>query len=104
MSDSEDQEETSKFITLVSNDGFSYVVTKDAANVSGTLKGMLSTPFQESETNKIVLHELDSILLEKVIEYLYYNLKYSNQVDVPEFDIPTEMALELLVAADFLDV
>lgn len=72
--------------------------------VSGTLRGMLNTSFQESSTNTIKLHELDSQLLEKVIEYLYYNLKYKDVVDVPEFDIPTEMALELLVAADFLDV
>ncbi|VEU22427.1 DEKNAAC103353 [Brettanomyces naardenensis] len=102
MSDSD--EEISKYITLVSNDGFSFQISREAAMVSGTLRGMLNTSFQESSTNTIKLHELDSLLLEKVIEYLYYNLKYKEFVDVPEFDIPTEMALELLVAADFLDV
>jgi elongin-C len=39
-----------------------------------------------------------------VVEYLYYNAKYRDSVDVPEFSVPTEMALELLVAADFLHV
>ncbi|ODV88279.1 hypothetical protein CANARDRAFT_193917 [[Candida] arabinofermentans NRRL YB-2248] len=103
MSDSE-QDQLSTFVTLISNDGFQFQISRDAAVVSGTLKGMLNTSFQESSTNKIKLHELDAVLLEKVIEYLYYNLKYKESVDVPEFDIPTEMALELLVAADFLDV
>ncbi|KAH3671014.1 hypothetical protein OGAPHI_000725 [Ogataea philodendri] len=97
-------EEVSPYVTLISNDGFQFLISKDAALVSGTLKGMLNTSFQESSTNTIKLHELDGVLLEKVIEYLYYNLKYKESVDVPEFDIPTEMALELLVAADFLDV
>lgn len=92
-------------VTLISSDGFQFIVSRDAALISGTLKGMLNvdSAFQEAETNRIKLHELDSRLLEKVVEYLYYNLKYQNEVDVPEFDIPTEMALELLVAADFLD-
>jgi transcription elongation factor B subunit 1 len=38
-----------------------------------------------------------------VCDYLYFNLKYKDVTDVPEFDIPPEMALELLVAADYLD-
>lgn len=103
MSDS-DSDTPSSYVTLISNDGFNYQISREAAMVSGTLRGMLNTSFQESSTNTIKLHELDSQLLEKVIEYLYYNLKYKDVVDVPEFDIPTEMALELLVAADFLDV
>lgn len=102
MSDSD--EEPSPYVTLISRDGFNFEIARDAALVSGTLRGMLNTSFRESSTNTIRLHELDATLLEKVIEYLYYNLKYKDVVDVPDFDIPTEMALELLVAADFLDV
>ncbi|CDK26689.1 unnamed protein product [Kuraishia capsulata CBS 1993] len=96
----------SPYVTLISSDGLQYVVKREAALVSGTLRGMLNvdSSFQEAETNRIKLHEIDSVLLEKVVEYLYYNLKYKNEVDTPEFEIPTEMSLELLVAADFLDV
>lgn len=98
MSDSEEE-----FVRLISSDGFQFIVEKEVCLVSGTLRGMLQTSFQESETNTIKLHELDSILLGKVVEYLFYNYKYKDEVDVPDFNIPTEMALELLVAADFLD-
>ena len=41
-------------------------------------------------------------------EYLYYHYKYKDSVtegkDIPEFNIPTHLALELLVKADYLDI
>jgi len=43
------------------------------------------------------------IVLEKVAEYFYYNYKNRNREDVPDMDIPPELCLELLMAADFLD-
>lgn len=94
----------SPYVTLISSDGFSFTVTKEAASTSGTLKNMISDTFEEGMTNTIKLHDIDGSILEKVVEYLYYNQKYKNCVDVPEFYVPTEMALELLVAADFLHV
>lgn len=42
-------------------------------------------------------------LLEKVCEYLHYNYRYKNQLDIPKFDIPPEMVLELLVTAEYLE-
>ena len=43
------------------------------------------------------------LVLEKVCEYFYYNEKYKDAKDVPDMDIPTELSLELLIAADYLD-
>lgn len=43
------------------------------------------------------------LVLEKVCEYFYYYEKYKNTKDVPDMDIPTELSLELLIAADYLD-
>ena len=43
------------------------------------------------------------VVLEKVCEYLYYNQKYSESKDVSDMDIPPELCLELLIAADYLD-
>lgn len=42
-------------------------------------------------------------MLEKVCEYFYYNEKYKNAKDVPDMDIPPELCLELLMAADYLN-
>jgi len=43
------------------------------------------------------------IVLEKVAEYFCYNHKNRNREDVPDMEIPPELCLELLMAADYLD-
>jgi elongin-C len=43
------------------------------------------------------------VVLEKVCEYLYYNQKHVEAKDVPDPDLPPELCLELLIAADYLD-
>ncbi len=42
--------------------------------------------------------------MEKLAEYLYYNLKHRDSTGVPDMDIPPALCLELLVAADYFDV
>ena len=42
-------------------------------------------------------------MLEKVCEYFYYNQKHQDAKNVPEMDIPPELCLELLMAADYLN-
>ena len=43
------------------------------------------------------------VVLEKVAEYLCYSLKNKEATNVPDMDIPPELCLELLMAADYLD-
>jgi len=43
------------------------------------------------------------IVLEKVCEYFYYNEKYKGQANVPEMDLPAELAFSLLEVADYLE-
>jgi transcription elongation factor B subunit 1 len=95
----------SKYVILISSDGYPFVISKSAAFVSGTLRGMLSSDaFEEGLSNRVKLPNISAILLEKVCEYLNYNLKYKDDAqNIPDFEIPPEMALELLVAADYLD-
>jgi transcription elongation factor B subunit 1 len=54
--------EPSKYITLVSNDGFEFVVLREAACVSSTISRMLSTAngggFQEAMTGICRFEEL----------------------------------------------
>lgn len=42
------------------------------------------------------------MVLEKVCEYLYYNEKHKTSREVADMDIPPELCLELLMAADYL--
>lgn len=52
----------------------------------------------------LVADEVTSgVVLEKVCEYLYYNHKNQDSRDVPDLEIPPELCLELLMAADYLD-
>lgn len=93
-----------QYVTLVSSDGFSYVISREAALVSGTLRGMLSSnSFLEAKQKRVNLSTIEGILLEKVCEYLNYNVNYKDATDPPAFDIPPEYALELLMTADYLD-
>lgn len=41
-------------------------------------------------------------VMEKVVEYFHYWYRYRDSASVPDMDIPVELCLELLVAADFL--
>lgn len=46
-----------------------------------------------------------AVILEKVCKYLYYKAKYTDATgEIPEFKIEPEIALELLMAADFMEV
>lgn len=96
-----------KTVTLISREKDEFPISREAALVSPTLRIMLEGPFKENEDH-IELSSIDSAVLKKVVEYLEYNLEHKEvdreQEQVPEFEIPTEMALELLLAADYLNV
>ncbi len=59
--------------------------------------------YQHSHTQNYSLTLHSALVLEKVCEYFYYNEKNKDAKDVPDMDIPTELSLELLIAADYLD-
>lgn len=43
-------------------------------------------------------------LLEKAIQYFYYKHRYDNDPDNrPAFNVPPEMALDLMLVANYLD-
>lgn len=92
------------YFTLVSQDGFEFTIPEEAAMLSALLAPMITNEFQEHKSRRAELENIDGHILERVCEYLCYSLKYKDQGDVPDFDVPAELALELLVAADYLDV
>jgi transcription elongation factor B subunit 1 len=96
----------SMYVKLVSNDGQEFIVKREHALTSGTIKAMLSGPGQyaENETNEIKFMEIPSHVLQEVCKYFKYKVRYTNSSDeIPEFPIAPEIALELLMAANFLD-
>ncbi|CAO1620515.1 unnamed protein product [Sympodiomycopsis kandeliae] len=98
----------SETVTLISEEGDSFSIEKAAAVRSGTIKSMLEGGFEESETQTVQL-QIRAPVLEKVVAYLQWAHKYSDAAEgarIPDFqkNIPPELALELLMTADFLDV
>ncbi|CAD5117974.1 DgyrCDS6714 [Dimorphilus gyrociliatus] len=94
------------FVKLISSDDHEFIVKREHALTSGTIKAMLSGPgtFAEHETNVINFREIPSHVLEKVCMYFTYKIRYTNSsTEIPEFPIEPEIALELLMAANFLD-
>ena len=122
-----------KYIKIISSDNHEFIIKKEVALTSGdfeaergswlvlgTIKAMLSGPgvFQEQETNEIHFQEIPSHVLSKgnnlfklscftvilVCGYFEYRSRYTNSaMEIPEFPIAPEVALELLMAANFLD-
>ncbi|KAJ3385822.1 hypothetical protein HDU84_002004 [Entophlyctis sp. JEL0112] len=95
------------YVKLISADGFEFIIDRKCAMASGTIKNMLSSPgqFTEAQQNEINFRDIKAIVLEKVCKYLYYKVRYTNTRDkeLPDFPIDVEIALELMMAADFLD-
>ncbi|GFG30629.1 hypothetical protein Cfor_10528 [Coptotermes formosanus] len=94
------------YVKLISSDGHEFIVKREHAVTSGTIKAMLSGPgqFSENETNEVNFREIPSHVLQKVCMYFTYKVRYTNSsTEIPEFPIAPEIALELLMAANFLD-
>ncbi|KEY66439.1 hypothetical protein S7711_06179, partial [Stachybotrys chartarum IBT 7711] len=99
-----DVQAPSKYITLVSADGFEFVVLRNAALVSPFIKRSLDVrgPFAEAKEARCSFPEMSAMVLDKVVEYFHYWYRYRNSEEVPDMDIPVELCLELLAAADYL--
>ncbi|KAI0884927.1 POZ domain-containing protein [Annulohypoxylon maeteangense] len=93
-----------RYVTLVSSDGYEFVVLREATFISPAIKGMLDpkSQFSEAKTGRCVFQEITGAVLEKVVEYFQYWYKYRDQENAPDMDIPVELCLELLMAADYL--
>ncbi|CAK9780881.1 POZ domain-containing protein [Cutaneotrichosporon oleaginosum] len=98
------------FVTLESADGYSFVVPRNVALASPTLKAMLDedAAFQEAASRTAKLQYRGIIIL-KVIEYLAFKVQYADfaSTDIREdfqSKIDPYIALELLTAADYLDI
>ncbi|KAH0289429.1 hypothetical protein KCU62_g4368, partial [Aureobasidium sp. EXF-3399] len=101
-----EQTETPDYVTLISNDGFEFLVQTRTACLFDRIKRMLDPTkgFAESKTHRCTFENINGMVLEKVCEYFYYYEKNRDATGVPDLDIPPELCLELLMAADYLNV
>ncbi|KAF2761609.1 POZ domain-containing protein [Pseudovirgaria hyperparasitica] len=99
------EEKQTEYVTLVSCDGFEFKIKRSAAILAGAIKNMLdpNSRFQEGLTGRCEFENINGLVLDKVCEYLYYNEKHKDAKDMPDLDIPPELCLELLMAADYLN-
>lgn len=96
----------SQYVKLVSSDDHEFIIKRELALTSGTIRAMLSGPgvYAENESNVVYFREIPSHVLQKVCQYFAYKVRYTHAAtEIPEFPIPPEVALELLMAANFLD-
>lgn len=99
----EKDRESGPMIKLISAEGHEFFLHKHVAMVAGTIKIMLSGQFAESR-GEIRFPEIPGIILERVIQYLHYKVRYANSAQrVPNFNIDLDMALEMLMASNYLD-
>lgn len=94
------------YLKLISSDGHEFVIKREHALMSGTIKKMLSGPgeFSEGEMNIIYLRSLTGRCLRTVCSYLAYKYNKKNATTyIPEFPISQEEAGDLLIAGHCLD-
>ncbi|KAF9220355.1 hypothetical protein BS17DRAFT_714970 [Gyrodon lividus] len=106
VDDADDQgpeEKNDGWVKLVSSDGYSFLVKRSVAMMSGTLKNMLSADsnFLEALANTCSISERAPVV-EKVCEFMSFRAYYEGlgakeEVPINEFTerIPPEVALEL---------
>ncbi|KIJ63985.1 hypothetical protein HYDPIDRAFT_91264 [Hydnomerulius pinastri MD-312] len=96
-------EKKDDWVKLISSDGYSFLVKRSVAMMSGTLKNMLSvdSSFKEALANTCPISERAAVV-EKVCEYMSFKAHYEGvgskeEVPINEFTerIPPEVALEL---------
>lgn len=100
-----DKDEQKVYIKLVSAEGDELFVDKEIAMASSTtIRTMLEGQFREAKDNVIFFPDISGYILERVVRYLHYKAQYSNSTArIPDFMIEPEVALELLIAAKYLD-
>lgn len=94
------------FITLVSEDGFEFVLDRSAVLYSRVLSMFLDPElgWLESQSQRILLRGVSGKVLERACSFLYHRKQWDGSEHQPEFDITAEESLDLLLVADYLEM
>ncbi|KAG5643629.1 hypothetical protein DXG03_000554 [Asterophora parasitica] len=91
------------WIRVTSNDGFTFMVKRKIANVSGTMRNMLDTESNYAEAAERTCPVMQrGIIVEKMLEYMAFRAHYETvgaKEDIPVHEfmerLPPEIVLEL---------
>ncbi|WZZ38945.1 hypothetical protein YC2023_035204 [Brassica napus] len=84
-------------VKLISMEGFEFIIDREAAMVSQTIRSMLTSPggFSESKDGVVTFPDISTTILEKICQMTTLGKE-------TEFHIEPELTLELMMAANYL--
>lgn len=93
-------------VCLVSHEGDEFAVERELVLQSKVLSMFLSPElnFCESRTSVIRLHDIPSRVLVRIIDYLRHRKQHEGDPNAPEWPMQAQESLDLLLAADYLDL
>ena len=95
----------SLYVKLVSSDDQVFYALREHAITSSFIRSVLECPSEDGDDiNEIVLEVISGPLLKKVCEYFEYRERYKDSEEPPDFEPALEDALDLLIAANYLDL
>eukprot|EP00548_Thalassiothrix_antarctica_P006170 CAMPEP_0194137210 /NCGR_PEP_ID=MMETSP0152-20130528/7141_1 /TAXON_ID=1049557 /ORGANISM="Thalassiothrix antarctica, Strain L6-D1" /LENGTH=104 /DNA_ID=CAMNT_0038834147 /DNA_START=81 /DNA_END=395 /DNA_ORIENTATION=- len=100
------ESEDDKYVKLISTEGHEFLLERDIAIAgSGTIRTMLEGgQFRESNENLVRFPDISGFILERVVQYLHYKAQFSQaNTRIPDFTVEPEVALELMIAAKYLN-
>lgn len=74
------------FVKLVSAEGSEFFIDRSVAiSASKTIRTMLEGQFREAKDNVIHFPEISNYILERVLQYLYYEARVSGNLSLGSF-------------------
>ena len=83
MSDEDTSNSTPTFVKLISAEGHEFFIERNVAIVSKTIRTMLEGQFREAQDHVINFPEISHYILERVLQYLYYQARVSSPEYLP---------------------
>uniref|UniRef100_A0AC35U689 Elongin-C n=1 Tax=Rhabditophanes sp. KR3021 TaxID=114890 RepID=A0AC35U689_9BILA len=95
------------YIKLISYDSQHFYLRRDIAEQSQTIKTMVSSALKCKETDPMEIRflEIDAKTLHCICRYLMYKYSYNtSNLVTAQFDVPDDLAVQLVMAANFLEI
>ncbi|GFT12508.1 elongin-C [Nephila pilipes] len=102
--------EDSMYVKIISYDSHNFYMKRQYIVTSKAIQKMLDIPPLASdqdkpvEENEVKIGDYSSLIIQKICQYFAYKARYfEGPIEIPNFDIDLDIALQLLLAANFLD-